>query len=76
MRKKIQNYTNYYIYDNGKVNSNCKKVRQMDLQGNCIKDFPSCAEAARQLNLDSSAISKVCRGKNKSHGGYTFVYIE
>lgn len=48
----------------------------MDLQGNCIKDFPSCAEAARQLNLDSSTISKVCRGKNKSHGGYTFVYIE
>ncbi len=63
----------YYIQ---KVNSNCKKVRQMDLQGNYIKDFPSCAEAARQLNLDSSTISKVCRGKNKSHGGYTFIYIE
>ena len=63
----------YYIQ---KVNSNCKKVRQMDLQGNYIKDFLSCAEAARQLNLDSSTISKVCRGKNKSHGGYTFAYIE
>lgn len=63
----------YYIQ---KVNNSCKKVRQMDLQGKYIKDFPSCAEAARQLNLDSSAISKVCRGKNRSHGGYTFIYIE
>ena len=53
-----------------------KRLDRWIYRGNCIKDFPSCAEAARQLNLDSSTISKVCRGKNKSHGGYTFVYIE
>ena len=33
-------------------------------------------EAAEKLNLDSSTISKVCRGVNKSHGGFHFRYIE
>ena len=42
MRKKIPNYDNYFIYDNGDV-----------------------------LNM-----SKVCRGINKSHGGFHFKYIE
>ena len=32
--------------------------------------------AARELKLDSSTISKVCRGVNKSHGGFHFRYIE
>lgn len=57
-----------------KTNKSCKEVEQWDLDGNYIATFPSAREASRVLNLDSSTISKVCRGKNKSHGGFFFKY--
>lgn len=59
-----------------KTNATAKRVAQYDLNGNFINEFPSVAAAARELNLDSSVISKVCRGdKYKSHGGFKFKYI-
>lgn len=48
----------------------------------CYKDdvfigkYYSCAEAARQLGLDASAISKVCRGIYSHTHGYMFKYEE
>lgn len=57
-----------------KTNKACKAVLQFDLNGKFIAEFPSTKEAARQLNLDSSTISKVCRGQNKTHGGFIFKY--
>ena len=59
-----------------KTNSNAKAVIQMTLKDEYINEFPSCAEAARQLGLDSSVISKLCRKdpKYKSHGGFHFKY--
>ena len=59
-----------------KTNSSCKKVEQLTLLNEHISFFDSCAEAARALGLDTSTISKVCRGKNKSHGGFHFRYVE
>lgn len=59
-----------------KTNKSCKKVAQYDLDGNLLNTFDSCSMAARELKLDSSTISKVCRGINKTHGGFTFKYIE
>lgn len=59
-----------------KTNSSCKKVEQLTLTDKHIAFFDSCAEAARQLDLDSSTISKVCRRQNKSHGGFHFKYVE
>ena len=61
---------------NTKTNSSCKKVEQLTLTDEHIAYFDSCAEAARQLNLDNSTISKVCRGVNRSHGGFHFRYVE
>lgn len=61
---------------NTKTNSSCKKVEQLTLTDKHIAYFDSVAEAARKLKLDSSTISKVCRGINKSHGGFHFKYIE
>lgn len=58
------------------TNNSCKKVEQLDMLNNHIAYFNSCSQAARELNLDSSTISKVCRGKNKSHGGFKFKYVE
>ena len=63
----------YYVQ---KVNSSCKEVEQLTLDDKFIRSFPSCAEAARELHLDGSTISKVCRGINKSHGGFHFRYKE
>lgn len=57
-----------------KTNSTAKAVTQMTLNDEYIADFLSAAEAARKLGLDSSTISKVCRGVNKSHGGFHFKY--
>ena len=54
-----------------------KEVGQFAKNGELIAIFPSVREAARALNLDSSVISKVCRGiKYKSHGGYIFKFLE
>ena len=57
------------------TNSAIKPVVQCDKDGKIIQAFPSCRVAARTLNLDSSTISKVCRGINKTHGGFIFHYI-
>ena len=62
------------LYDT-KTNKTAKVVIQYDLQDNYIATFPSAAAAARQLGLDSSTITKVCRGQNKTHGGFKFKYF-
>lgn len=38
--------------------------------------FPSQQECARTLGLDVSNISACLKGKRKTHGGYTFEYLE
>lgn len=53
---------------------NKKIVYQYDKNNTLLNIFSSCSEAARILNLDSSAISKVCRNKLKTTGGYIFKY--
>lgn len=58
-----------------KTNQSAKRVAQYDLEDNYIQEFPSVRVAATILNLDSSTISKVCRGINKTHGGFKFKYI-
>ena len=59
-----------------KTNPSAKPVECYDLRGNYIATYCSCAEAARQLHLDSSVISKVCRlEKYKQHGGYVFKFV-
>ena len=63
-------------YYETKTNSSCKAVNQYNLNGEYIATYPSTKEAARQLNLDSSTISKVCRGINKTHGGFIFKYVD
>lgn len=59
-----------------KTNGSAKAVQQFSKDGELIAVYPSAREAARILNLDSSTISKVCRGKNKSHGGFVFKYLD
>lgn len=40
-----------------------------------IKIFDSLSEASRELNIGTSTISKVCKGKNTHAKGYIFKYL-
>lgn len=40
------------------------------------KTYNSCKEAAEELGLNPSSISRVCRGKNKATKKYRFRYAE
>lgn len=74
--RKVSNSENTLaaMYEQG-VNPSAKPVEQYSLDGQLLGTFRSAAEAARQLGLDGSTISKVCRGVNKTHGGFIFKYI-
>lgn len=83
LNNSINNLRKIYFSDNvkaalyeQKTNKSAKKVAQYSLTGEFLNEYPSAAEAARTLNLDSSTITKVCRGKNKTHGGFIFKYIQ
>lgn len=74
--RKISNSENAFaaLYEQ-KTNGSIKPVAQYSLDGELINTFSSCRVASRELKLDSSTISKVCRGKNKTHGGFIFKYL-
>ena len=62
-----------------KVEEKNKKRTGTSKPVRCIETgevFASGAEAARQMNLDASHLSKVCRGKLKSTKGYHFEFVE
>ena len=62
-------YTNY-------IKSLRKKVNQYTLDGEFIKTWDSIADAERELKLKGTHISRVCRKKRKSTGGYIFTYCK
>jgi hypothetical protein len=53
-------------YEHGKI----KEVIQYNLNNDIIKIWKSIAEASKSLNIESTAISKVCRKKRRTAGGY------
>jgi hypothetical protein len=55
-------------------NANKKSVIQMDKLDNLIQEFESLTLAGNNLKLSISNISKCCKGKKKSTGGYKFKY--
>lgn len=44
--------------------------------GVIVGRFESISEAGRRTNILSTSISSVCRGKNKTTGGYAWKYAE
>ena len=60
----------------GENNSNSKPVVQIDPNTNeIINTYFGTREAARQTGFDYSNISKCCRGKLKTTGGFKWVYL-
>ena len=52
-----------------------KPVLKFNIKNNdVIERFDSVREAGRQLNIDSSTISKCCRGEIKSYKGFGWKY--
>lgn len=61
-----------YNHDYGtRTKRTCKPVFCIELD----KTYDSAAAAARELGLDQSVITKVCKGNRKTHGGYHWQYI-
>lgn len=53
-----------------------KKVAQYTLDGQLVSVFSSVREAERKLGfVDSSTISKVCRGVKHTHKGFVWKYV-
>jgi len=51
-------------------------VAEIDNNGNIIKEYKSPSDAANQLGLKTSNISRVARGERKSYEGRFFKYIK
>jgi hypothetical protein len=51
-----------------------KKISQFTLDGQYIKSFDSIIQVQRELGINGSHISSVCKGKRKTTGGYIWKY--
>lgn len=60
----------------GNHNKPKKSVLQFTKEGELIAEYPSTREAERKTGYSQSSISKCCKGKYKSAGGYIWKYKE
>lgn len=58
-----------------KHNPNVRKVAQYSKCGKLIAKYETIVDAVRATGLDGSSITKGCRGKLKTIGGYIWKYI-
>lgn len=58
----------------GKDHPASKQVIQLK-EGKIVKRWPSASDAVRQIGVDSWGISKCCRGKQRTHYGYEWRYV-
>ena len=52
----------------------CKKVQQIDMNGNIVRIYNSMQNAEKETNIKNQNISKCCRNKQKTAGGYIWKY--
>lgn len=57
-------------------NSNCKKVLQLNMNGEVLQSFLSSKEAERVLGIKAQNIGQVCLGRKVQTGGYKWRYAE
>lgn len=74
-RKYNLNYGSYKERMSQTLRNSNTIIKQYDLQGNLIAEYPSMKEASRQTGIDVSCISNNINGKIKRGytGGYRFV---
>ena len=76
-------YNNTY---NGRAKKSAEKQRNdpnkskpivgIDKVSGLILEFPSAREAERMTGINNSSITKCCKGKRKSTGGYVWYYAD
>ena len=74
MTWKENNEKHYNDKKNGINTKNCKSVIQYDLNMNFIKEFKSIKIASRELNINDTNISLVCKNKRNTSGGFIWRY--
>lgn len=58
----------------GELNHATRKIVQMDMEGNIIKDHVSATYAAKELGICRQHISHCCTGARKSCGGFKWAH--
>ena len=51
-----------------------KQIRQFSTDGEFLRNYSSIKEAGKENAIDSSSITKACKGKKKSAGGFMWQY--
>lgn len=78
--RKTDNYVSNLEWCDAKYNNNYGTRKDLNKTPvYCVEldqMFDSASDAARQLEIDNSSISKCCKGKYKTCGGYTWRYIQ
>jgi hypothetical protein len=62
------------VANNGRKNN--KHIVQLSKNGEFIRKWDSMISASKELNIRSTSISEVCRGKYKSASNYKWMYEE
>ena len=64
-----------HAYDNDLI-SGKRKIYQLDINNNIIKEWDTIKDAYEKLKLSRTAINSVLSGRNKTSGGYYWCYKE
>ena len=65
-----------HAYANGLMKHSTRRVVQIDLRGNAIKEWESIKDAGLGTGAEVRNIGACCRGERKSAGGYIWRYKE
>ena len=66
---------NYATRNERVAKAQSKRVIQLSLSGDLIREWPSTRECGRN-GFDSGHVSACCNGKQKTHKGFRFMYAE
>ena len=64
---------NHGTHNERSAKARSKRVLQLSLSGELIREWPSIAECGRN-GFDQGAVWRCCNGKQKTHKGFRFMY--
>lgn len=74
-RKRMLEDTSKYISQEGKNNPFSREVGKYDWNDELLESYESISLAAKANGISSKSISKVCKGKQLSSGGFIWRYM-
>ena len=66
---------NYATHNERSAKARSKRVLQLSLSGELIREWPSAMECERN-GFDQGAVCKCCRGERKTHKGFRWMFAE